>query len=149
MFQTTSSIKTLRDALSSHMERPEYFLGVHAFFDGEVIFARDVVHVNLDLSPFPMDFPGLWAWFREQIRSSAHEETLAYELSFVIDAEEDPVMEKLMTMTQGSSETIWMFDLAHQASTDGGLRFVVVALPDKKTATSFRNQYHGRDIEFA
>jgi len=58
-------------------------------------------------------------------------------------------MERLMTMTQGSSKTIWMFDLAHQASSDGGLRFVVVALPDRKTATSFREQYHGRNIEIA
>lgn len=44
MFQTASNLKTLRDALSSHMELPEYFLGMHGFFDGEVIFARDVVH---------------------------------------------------------------------------------------------------------
>ncbi|ACI58353.1 hypothetical protein Rleg9DRAFT_4920 [Rhizobium leguminosarum bv. trifolii WSM597] len=67
MFQTASNLKTLCDALSSHLELSEYLLGIHAFFDGEVIFARDVVHVNMDLSPFPVDFGSLWGWFREQI----------------------------------------------------------------------------------
>ncbi|AUW42659.1 hypothetical protein CUJ84_Chr002300 [Rhizobium leguminosarum] len=50
------------------MEIPEYFLGMHAFFDGEVVFARDVVQVNFDLSPFPVDFDSVWSWFKEQLR---------------------------------------------------------------------------------
>ncbi|WP_165422369.1 hypothetical protein [Rhizobium ruizarguesonis] len=35
---------------------------MHAFFDGEVVFARDVVQVNFDLSPFPVDFDSVWSW---------------------------------------------------------------------------------------
>jgi len=149
MFQKTSNLKTLRDALSSHLELPEYFLGIHAFFDAEVIFARDVVHVNMDLSPFPVDFESLWGWFREQIRGSANQETFAYELPFDVDAEVDPAMERLMEITRGSSKTIWMFDLAYQEPAHEGRRFVVVTLPDKKRARSFREEYHGRDVEIA
>ncbi|MBB6219467.1 hypothetical protein GGE66_000411 [Rhizobium leguminosarum] len=31
MFQTASNLKTLCDALSSHLELSEYLLGIHAF----------------------------------------------------------------------------------------------------------------------
>ena len=80
---------------------------MHAFFDGEVIFARDVIHVNMDLSPFPVDFQNLWDWFREQLRGGLNHETFAYELSFAVDADEDPVMQKLIEITKGSGKTIW------------------------------------------
>ncbi len=146
MFQTSSNLKTLRDALSSHMDLPEYFLGMHAFFDGEVIFARDVVHLNMDLSPFPVDFQNLWDWFREQLRGGPSQETFAYELSFAVDADEDPVMQKLIEITGGSAKTVWMIDLAHQETADNGRRFVIVTVPDKKQAKSFREQFHGKFV---
>lgn len=50
LLQNASTLKTLREALSSHMELSKYFLGMHALFDGEV------VQVNIDLSPCPVDF---------------------------------------------------------------------------------------------
>lgn len=149
VFHTISNLKTLRDALSSYLELPEYFLGIHAFFDAEVIFARDVVHVNMELSPFPVNFDTLWEWFREQIRGNANQETFAYELPFQVNAEDDPAMEKLVEITRGSSKTIWMFDLANQETPDGGRRFVVVTLPSKKETTSFREEYHKRNVEVA
>lgn len=40
MFQTASNLKIFREALSEHLQLPEYFLGMHAFFDVEVVFAR-------------------------------------------------------------------------------------------------------------
>ncbi len=146
MFQTSSNLKTLRDALSSHMDLPEYFLGMHAFFDGEVIFARDVVHLNMDLSPFPVDFQNLWDWFREQLRGGPSQETFAYELPFAVDADEDPVMQKLIEITGGSAKTVWMIDLAHQETADDGRRFVIVTVPDNKQAKSFREQFHGKFV---
>ena len=146
MFQTSSNLKTLRDTLSSHMELPEYFLGMHAFFDGEVIFARDVVHLNMDLSPFPVDFQSLWDWFREQLRGGSAQETFAYELSFAVDADEDHVMQKLIEITGGSAKTVWMIDLAHQETAENGRRFVIVTVPDKRQAKSFREQFHGKIV---
>jgi hypothetical protein len=68
MFQKPSNLKILRDNLSEHIELSEYFLRLHAVFDGEIIFARDVVHVNFDLVPFSVDFENLWSWLREQLR---------------------------------------------------------------------------------
>lgn len=149
MFHTTSNLKTLRDALSEHMELPEYFLGMHAFYDGEVIFARDVVQVNMELPPFPVDFDNAWDWFREQIKGSPTQETFAYETTFVVDDEDDPVMEKLIEITEGSANTIWMIDLAHQETAAGSRRFVIVTSPDKKRATEFRDKFHGKEVAVA
>lgn len=145
MFQTTSNLKTLRDTLSNHMELPEYFLGMHAFYDGEVVFARDVVQLNMEFSPFPVDFQNVWEWLREQIRGPA-QETFAYETTFGIEDEDDPVMEKLIEMTRKSANTIWMIDLAHQETPEAGRRFVIVTAPDKKRAQEFRDEFHGRDV---
>jgi len=146
MFQTTSNLKTLREALSDHMELSEYFLGMHAFYNGEVVFARDVVQVNMEFSPFPVDFENLWDWLREQIRGSPAQETFAYETTFGIEDEDDPVMEKLIEMTQRSANTIWMIDLAHQETPEAGRRFVIVTAPDKNRAQEFRDEFHGRDV---
>ncbi|WP_245486950.1 hypothetical protein [Rhizobium ruizarguesonis] len=66
------------------------------------MFARDVVQVNFDLSPFPVDFDSIWSWFKEQLRGQAEQEIFAYELAFAIDAEDDPAMVKLMEITRGS-----------------------------------------------
>jgi hypothetical protein len=149
MFQTTSNLKTLRYALSTHMELPEYFLGMHAFYDGEVIFARDVVQVNMEFPPFPVDFENVWNWFREQIKGSPTQETFAYETTFGVDDEDDPVMEKLIEITKGSANMIWMIDLANQQVTAGGRRFVVVIAPDKKSAKEFRDECHGKNLAVA
>ena len=146
MFQTASSLKTLRDILSSHMELPEYFLGMHAFFDGEVIFARDVVHVNIDLAPFPVDFQNLWDWFREQLRGPSGQETFAYELTFRVEDEQDPAMETLIEISRGSAKTVWMIDLAQQETSGKGRRFVIVTVPDKRRAQEFRDEFDGREI---
>ncbi|MBX4959793.1 hypothetical protein [Rhizobium lentis] len=45
-----------------------------------------------------------------------------------------------MAMTRGWSRTIWMFDIAHQETPNGGRRFVVVTLPYKEETTSFREE---------
>jgi hypothetical protein len=132
LFQTASNLKILREELSDHMEIPEYFLGMHAFFGGEVVFARDVVQVNFDLSPFPVDFDSVWSWFKEPLRGQAEQETFAYELAFAIDAEDDPAMVMLMEITRGSGMTIWMIDLAHQETPTDGKRYVVVSVPRDK-----------------
>ncbi|WP_245485401.1 hypothetical protein [Rhizobium leguminosarum] len=145
LFQTASNLKILREELSNHMELPEYFLGMHAFFDGEVVFARDVVQVNFDLSPFPVDFDSVWSWFKEQLRGQTEQETFAYELAFAIDAEDDTAMVKLMEITRGSGMTIWMIDLAHQDTPTDGKRYVVVCVPDKKRSKEFRETFHGKD----
>jgi hypothetical protein len=147
VFQKTSNLRMLKDALSAHMDLPEYFLGIHAFFDGEVIFARDVVHVNMDLSPFPVDFPNVWQWFREQLQGGSGQETFAYQMSFVVDAVEDPAMKKLIEITRGTATTIWMFDLSNQEPPGDGRRFVIVTAADKKGLKSFRDEFHGIDVE--
>jgi hypothetical protein len=149
VFQKTSNLKILKDALSAHMRLPEYFLGIHAFFDGEVIFARDVVHLNVDLSPFPLDFANVWQWFGEQLRGGSGQETFAYQMEFVVDAVEDPAMKKLIEITRGTATTIWMFDLAHQEACESGRRFLIVTAADKKGLKSFRNEFHGTDVELA
>lgn len=149
MFQTASNLRTLREALSSHMELSEYFLGMHAFFDGEVVFARDVVQVNFDLSPFLVDFENVWNWFREQLRGQPEQETFAYELAFTVEAEDDPAMEKLIDMTRGSAITVWMIDLAHQETPTDGRRFVIITVPDKKGAKAFRDEFHGKNLAVA
>ncbi|WP_245267835.1 hypothetical protein [Rhizobium sp. 2MFCol3.1] len=146
MFQTATNLNIFRDALAAHMDLAEYFLGIHAFFDGEVIFLRDVVHVNMDLAPFPVDFSNLWEWFREQLKGGTGQETFAYELHFVVDAQEDPAMEKLLEITRGTAMTIWMFDLAHQEADGKGRRFVIVTSPHKKGAKALRELFHGRDL---
>ncbi len=149
MFQNASNLKTVREALSSHMKLSEYFLAMHAFFDGEVVFARDVVQVNIDLSPFPVDFDTVWNWFREQLRGQPEQETFAYELAFTVQSEEDPARERLMEMTRGSSMTVWMIDLAHQDTPTNGRRLVVVTVPDKKSAKAFRGEFHGKNLAVA
>ena len=116
------------------------------FYNGEVVFARDVVQVNMEFSPFPVDFENLWDWLREQIRGSPAQETFAYETTFGIEDEDDPVMEKLIEMTQSSANTIWMIDLAHQETPEAGRRFVIVTAPDEKRAQDFRDEFHGRDV---
>ncbi len=131
------------------MNLPEYFLGIHAFFDGEVIFARDVVHVNMDLPPFPVDFPNVWQWFGQQLQGGSGQETFAYQMEFVVDAAEDPAMRKLIEITRGTATTIWMFDLAHQEAAQHGRRFVIVTAADKKGLKSFRNEFHGMDVELS
>ncbi|MGV2104375.1 MULTISPECIES: hypothetical protein [unclassified Rhizobium] len=145
MFQAASNLKTLRDALSSHMELSDYFLGMHAFFDGEVIFARDVVQVNTDFPPFPVDFDNVWKWFRDQIKGPPIQETLAYETTFGVDDEADPVMERLIEITEGSANTIWLIDLANQDGQGDGRRFVIVTSPDKRQAGKFLEEFHGYD----
>ena len=57
MFQTTSNLKTLREALSDHMELSEYFLGMHAFYNGEVVY------LTRPRSPF--EKIGRSAWIRK------------------------------------------------------------------------------------
>lgn len=149
MFETASNLKVLHDTLSSNMELPEYFLGIHAFFDGEVIFARDVVQVNAELSPFPVDFENVWDWLREQLKGPPAQEAYVYELTFKVEDEEDPVMEALVEITQGSPSTIWMIDLANQQTPDEGQRFIVVTLPDKRLAKEFREHFHGKEFVLA
>lgn len=146
MFQKPSNLKILREILSSHMELPEYFLGMHALFDGEVIFARDVVQVNLDLPPFPADFAKVWDWVRDQLRGSPEQETFVYQMGFGIDGEEDPAMDRLVELTRGSAMTIWTIDLAHQDMPTDGRRFLIVTVPGKKQAKIFRERYHGNDV---
>ncbi|WP_247750227.1 hypothetical protein [Rhizobium sp. 16-449-1b] len=146
MFQTTSNLKILREALSSHLELSQYFLGIHTFFDGEVIFARDVVQVNVDLGPFPVDFANVWEWFREQLSGPASQETFAYELPFAVQASDDPIMEKLIELTTLAPKTIWMIDLSNQEDPETGRRFVIVTVPDKKHAKAFRETYHGKPV---
>jgi hypothetical protein len=114
---------------------------MHAFFDGEILFARDVVQVNFDLSPFPVDFENAWNWFIEQLRGQPDQETFAYELVFAVEAEEDPAMDKLVEITRGSAITVWMIDLAHQDTSRDGRRFVVVTAPDKKLALKYRRKW--------
>jgi hypothetical protein len=145
LFQKPSNLKILREELLNHLELMEYFLGMHAFFDGEVIFARDVVQVNFDLSPFPVDFDDVWSWFKEQLRGPPEQETFAYELTFAVDAEEDPAMQKLMEITETSGMTIWMIDLAHQQTQTDGKRYVIVSVPDKKRAKAYTDLFHGKD----
>jgi hypothetical protein len=149
MFQTPSNLKSLRDHLSDHMELPEYFLGIHAVFDGEVIFARDVVQVNLELPPFPVDFANVWSWFREQLRGPSEQETFAYVLGFGVEDAEDPSMDKLLEITRGSSMTAWTFDLASQETANEGKRFLIVTVPDRQGARKFRDIYHGKELELA
>ena len=146
MFRTTSNLKTLRDALSRHMELSEYFLGMHAFFDVEVIFARDVVQVNFEFAPFPVDFDNVWEWLRDQLKGTPAQETFAYETTFGVDDEADPVMERLLEITEGSANTIWMIDLARQEGHGDGRRFVIVSSPDKKRAREFREEFHGKEL---
>jgi hypothetical protein len=145
LFQTASNLKIFREVLSEHLQLAEYFLGMHAFFDGEVLFARDVVQVDFDLSPFPVDFENMWSWFREQLRGQPEQETFAYELAFSVEAEEDPAMEMLAEITRGSGITLWMIDLAHQDTPTDGKRYVIVSAPDKKRSKEFRDTYHGKD----
>ncbi|MGO4437614.1 hypothetical protein [Rhizobium sp. RAF56] len=145
MFQASSNLKVLREVLCDHLELPDHFLGVHAFFDGDTIFARDVVQVNYELIPFPVDFERVWDWFKEQLRGPPEQETFVYELGFGIEHEEDPVRDRLVEITRGSGMTVWMMDFAHQTPTDGR-RFVVVTIPDKKRVREFRETLHGRHI---
>ncbi len=149
MFQTPSNLKILRESLSNHLDMSEYFLGMHAFFDGEVIFARDVVQLNLELPPFPVDFESVWMWIREQLGGSPQQQTFVYELAFGVEDDEDPAMERLVEITKGAPLTAWMIDLAHQDTPTEGQRFVIVTVPDKKRATEFRELYHGKEIAFA
>ena len=70
---------------------------MHALFDGEVVFARDVVQVNIDLSPVLVDFQTVWTWFRQQLRGQPVQEAFAYELVFTVGAEDDHAMEKSLS----------------------------------------------------
>ncbi len=146
MFQTPSNLKILREALSDHMDMSEHFLGLHAIFDGEIIFARDVVQLNLDMPPFPVDFENVWIWIREQLVGSPQQQTFVYQLEFGVEDEEDPAMQKLVEITQEAPLTVWTIDLAHQETPEEGKRFVVVSVPDKKRANEFRELYHGREV---
>jgi hypothetical protein len=144
-----SPLKTLREALSSHMELSEYFLGMHALFDGDVVFARDVVQVNIDLSPCPVDFQTVWTWFRQQLRGQPEQETFAYQLVFTVGADDDHAMEKLLDMTRGLAITVWMTDLANQETPTDCRRLVVITVPNRKGARAFRDEFHGKDLALA
>jgi hypothetical protein len=129
------------------MELSEYFLGMHALFDGGVVFARDVVQVNIDL-PCPVDFQTVWTWFRRAPRP-ARAETFAYELVFTVGAEDDHAMEKLVDMTRGLAITVGMIDLANQETPTDARRFVVITVPNRKGARAFRDEFHGKDLAVA
>ncbi len=145
MFESPSSLNKLQAAFSENISYSEYFLGLHAFFEGEVIFARDVVHLNLELPPFPGDADAAWDWFRDNLRGAKEQETFVYELAFAMDNEDDPDMEALVELSRRSPMTVWMIDLAQQEAPDAGRRYVVITIPTKKSAREFKDAYHGKD----
>jgi hypothetical protein len=145
MFEEPSSLNELRESLDDNLEHSEYFLGIHAFFEGEIIFARDVVHLNLELPEFPIDVEAIWAWFRENLRGSKEQKTYVYRLPFMINNEDDRDMEALSALSRTSPMTVWMLDLARQESPEGGQRYAVITIPTRKAARDFEAEYHGKD----
>jgi hypothetical protein len=145
MFESPSRLSKLQEAFFETIGYSEYFLGLHAFFEGEVIFARDVVHLNLELPPFPGDADAAWDWFRDNLRGAKEQETFVYELSFAMNNEDDPDMEALVELSRRSPMTVWMIDLAQQVTPEAGRRYVVITIPTKQGARAFRSEYHGKD----
>jgi hypothetical protein len=54
-------------------------------------------------------------------------------------------MERLIEITEGSANTIWLIDLANQDGQGDGRRFVIVTSPDKRQAGKFLEEFHGYD----
>jgi hypothetical protein len=145
MFDKSSNLKKLRMALADHIGYSEYFLGIRAFFDGEMIFGRDVVHLNLEMQPFPIDFSSSWRWFTDSLQGTPHQETFVYELPFHAPEDEDTDMEALVDFSRGSSMTVWLVDLAIQQKPEVGQRYLVITIPQQEEAVSFKKDYHGKD----
>jgi hypothetical protein len=145
MFDRLSNLKILKSALADHIGNSEYFLGIHAFFDGEMIFGRDVVHLNLEMPPFPIDFASAWKWFTDSLQGTPDQETFVYELPFHTADEEDSDMEALVALSRGSSMTVWLVDLAVQQDPQAGQRYLVITIPQKQELASFKRDYHGKD----
>jgi hypothetical protein len=145
MFETPSSLNELREALNDNLDNSEYFLGIHALFEGEVIFARDVVHLNLELPAFPVDAEAVWDWFNDNLSGSKDQRTYVYQLPFAIDSEDDDDMEALMALSRTSPMTVWMLDLARQEDPEAGQRYVVITIPTKQAARDFETEYDGKD----
>jgi hypothetical protein len=146
VFDKLSNLKKLRSALADHIAYSEYFLGIHAFFDGEMIFGREVMHLNLEMQPFPIDFLSAWQWFADSLQGTAHQETFVYELPFRTTDEEDTDMEALVAFCRGSSMTVWLVDLALQQEPEVGRRYLVITIPQQQEAASFKRDYHGKDV---
>ncbi len=147
MFQNASTLKSLREAFIDTIRRSEYFIGIHAFFDGEVIFARDIVHVDFEGLSFPSGDIAVWDWIRMQFKGTSGQETFHYEMAFKVDDEDDLAMKKLIEISKDSGSTIWMYDFAsHDDDEQQGKRFIAVTAPDKRRAKSFKDQFDGRDL---
>lgn len=146
MFETPSTLKELSAALIQYMERSEYFLGIHALFDSEVVFARDVVHVNFEMPAFPVDVPAVWAWLKENLRGGTQQETFVYRLPFTVDDEDDPDMDWMIAFSGTAPMTIWLIDLAHHETTGPGERYVVLTISGKQAAKDFKVAYDGKNV---
>ncbi len=145
MFEKLSNLRNLRSALHDHIESSEYFLRINAFFDGELIFGRDVTQLNLEMTRFPIDFEAAWKWFSDSLSGASEQETFAYELPRNVGNEDDPDVERLLILSKNSSMTVWVIDLAIQEAIEEGRRFVVITIPSKRDIMAFRKNYHGKD----
>jgi hypothetical protein len=146
MFDKSSNLQKFSSALSDNLSFSEYFLGIHVVFDGEVVFAHDVVHVNLDMPAFPVDASGIWDWLKTNLKGTSDQQTFVYELPFDAEDEEDPDMETLIELSSSFGMTLYLCDLGQHADTDAGMRYVIISIPKKDAAAEFREQYHGRKL---
>ncbi len=145
MFEKSSTLEKLRRTLANHVSESEYSLGIQAYYDGEVIFSRDIVHLNLEMPPFPIDFSSAWKWFTDSLQGTPFQETFVYELPFQPMDEEDADAELLLALCRGSSMTVWLVDLAIDEGPEPDKRFVVITIPKKQEIAAFKRDYHGKD----
>jgi len=146
MFEKLSTLEKLRRALANHVTESEYVLGIHAYYDGEIIFSRDVVHLNLEMPRFPVDFSSAWKWFTDSLQGTPSQETFVYELPFQLADEDDADAERLIVLSSGSSMTVWLIDLAINEEPAASRRYVVITIPKKQDIATFKRDHHGKDV---